>query len=123
MLTSVMYNKFVTSDGGKKDLRCLTMNTGKLLEVRNLQKFYNKDGVPTKALNGIYGTITTESGKATVRIRQNWDVTELETDEEGNFETNLSLDNGGNYIMINYEDFTGTIELYSEYEEAEGSTL
>ena len=46
-----MYNKFVTSDGGKKDLRCLTMNTGKLLEVRNLQKFYNKDGVPTKALN------------------------------------------------------------------------
>ena len=44
-----MYNKFVTSDGGKKDLRCLTMNTGKLLEVRNLQKFYNKDGVPTKA--------------------------------------------------------------------------
>ena len=46
-----MYNKFVTSDGGKKDLRCLTMNTGKLLEVSNLQKFYNKDGVPTKALN------------------------------------------------------------------------
>ena len=71
----------------------------------------------------IYGTITTESGKATVRIRQNWDVTELETDEDGNFETNLSLDNGGNYIMINYEDFTGTIELYSEYEGAEGSTL
>lgn len=48
-----MYNKFVTSDGGKKDLGCLTMNTGKLLEVRNLQKFYNKDGVPPKALNGI----------------------------------------------------------------------
>ena len=40
-----MYNKFVTSDGGKKDLRCLTMNTGKLLEVHNLHKFYNKDGV------------------------------------------------------------------------------
>lgn len=29
------------------------MNTGKLLEVRNLHKFYNKDGVPTEALNGI----------------------------------------------------------------------
>lgn len=71
----------------------------------------------------IYGTIATESGKATVRIRQNWDVTELETDEDGNFETNLSLDNGGNYIMISYEDFTGTIELYSEYEGAEGSAL
>lgn len=48
-----MYNKFVTNGGGKKDLRCLTMNTGKLLEVRNLHKFYNKDGVPTEALNGI----------------------------------------------------------------------
>lgn len=71
----------------------------------------------------VYGTITTESGKATVRIRQNWDVTELEPDEDGNFETNLSLDNGGNYIMVNYEDFTGNIELYSEYEGAEGSTL
>ena len=71
----------------------------------------------------VYGTITTESGKATVRIRQNWDVTEVETDEDGNFETNLSLDNGGNYIMVNYEDFTGSIEMYSEYEGAEGSTL
>ena len=71
----------------------------------------------------VYGTITTESGKATIRIRQNWDVTELETDEDGNFETNLSLDNGGNYIMVNYEDFTGSIELYSEYEGAEGSAL
>lgn len=29
------------------------MNTGKLLEVHNLHKFYNKDGVPTEALNGI----------------------------------------------------------------------
>ncbi|MBS6702782.1 MAG: ABC transporter ATP-binding protein [Acutalibacteraceae bacterium] len=29
------------------------MNTEKLLEVRNLHKFYNKDGVPTEALNGI----------------------------------------------------------------------
>lgn len=29
------------------------MNTEKLLEVRNLHKSYEKDGVPTKALNGI----------------------------------------------------------------------
>ena len=71
----------------------------------------------------VYGTITTESGKATVRIRQNWDVTEVETDEDGNFETNLSLDNGGNYIMVNYEDFTGNIELYSEYEYGSWQTI
>ena len=71
----------------------------------------------------VYGTITTESGKATVRIRQNWDVTEVETDEDGNFEANLSLDNGGNYIMVNYEDYTGSIELDSEYEGAAGSTV
>lgn len=71
----------------------------------------------------IHGTVTTRFGKATVRIRQNRDVIELETDEDGNFETNLSLDNGGNYIMVNYEDFTGTVELYSEYEEAEENLL
>ena len=42
-------------------------------------------------------------------------------DENGYFETNLSLESGGNYIMVNYEDFTGIIELYSEYEGAEVS--
>lgn len=63
----------------------------------------------------IYGCIITYSGKATVRIRMNEDVVELETDEEGYFQTELNLESGGNYIMVKYEDFTGTVDLTAGY--------
>ena len=59
--------------------------------------------------------IDAESGKATVRIRMNSEVIELEPDADGYFETTLKLDNGGNYIMVVYEDFSGTVEMNSEY--------
>lgn len=61
----------------------------------------------------VYGRILTEAGQATVRIRMNEEVVSLETDEEGRFETELRLKSGGNYIMVDYEDFTGTVELIS----------
>ena len=64
----------------------------------------------------IYGVIHTNTGKATVRIRLNEDIKELSVKEDGSFETQLSLDSGGNYIMLDYEDFSGDIELNSEYE-------
>ena len=59
--------------------------------------------------------IDAESGKATVRIRLNSEVIELEPDDDGYFETTLKLDNGGNYIMMIYEDFSGVVEMNSEY--------
>lgn len=61
------------------------------------------------------GHIDAESGKATVRIRMNSEVIELEPDADGYFETTLKLDNGGNYIMMIYEDFSGVVEMNSEY--------
>lgn len=61
------------------------------------------------------GHIETESGNATVRIRMNSEVVELEPDADGYFETTLKLNNGGNYIMVVYEDFSGTVEINSEY--------
>ena len=61
------------------------------------------------------GHIDAESGKATVRIRMNSEVVELEPDADGYFETTLKLNNGGNYIMVVYEDFSGTVEMNSEY--------
>lgn len=61
------------------------------------------------------GHIETESGNATVRIRMNSEVVELEPDADGYFETTLKLNNGGNYIMVVYEDFSGTVEMNSEY--------
>ena len=63
----------------------------------------------------LFGQIETESGNATVRIRMNSEVVELEPDADGYFETTLKLNNGGNYIMVVYEDFSGTVEMNSEY--------
>jgi len=61
------------------------------------------------------GQIMTESGSAVVRIRMNDEVVELKLDSDGRFDTELHLLSGGNYIMIDYSDFAGTIELYSKY--------
>lgn len=61
------------------------------------------------------GTVQAESGNATVRIRLNKDVFELEPDADGYFEATLKLDNGGNYILVVYKDFSGSIELTCEY--------
>lgn len=64
----------------------------------------------------ISGVVKAEYGSATVRIRLNDEVIELTPDEAGYFETKLSLVSGGNYIMVQYEDFTGTVELRSTYD-------
>lgn len=68
----------------------------------------------------VSGYVLTESGKAVVRIRMNEDVTQLETDEDGYFETELYLKAGGNYIMVNYENFIGTVNLTAKYAESGG---
>ena len=74
-------------------------------------------GASTKELTlYVSGTVQTDSGSATVRIRLNDEVIELTPDENGDFETELSLESGGNYIMVLYEDFTGTVELRSDYD-------
>ena len=65
------------------------------------------------------GHIETESGNATVRIRMNSEVIELEPDADGHFETTLKLDNGGNYIMVIYEDFSGMLKMTCEYMDEE----
>ena len=65
------------------------------------------------------GHIETESGKATVRIRMNSEVVELEPDADGYFETTLKLDNGGNYILVIYEDFSGMLKMTCEYMDEE----
>lgn len=61
-----------------------------------------------------HGYIITKSGEATVRIRMNEEVIELKTDENGYFCTFLNLSSGGNYIMIDYDDFIGTVEIECE---------
>lgn len=58
-----------------------------------------------------YGIIKTVSGEAKIRVRRNEDVSYITLDEDGAFTEELSFESGGNYIMIDYEDFTGEVEL------------
>lgn len=62
----------------------------------------------------IYGTIQRDCGSAVVRIRQNREVMQLEPREDGRFETVINCASGGNYIMVDYADFHGSVELYAE---------
>lgn len=48
----------------------------------------------------VSGTVQTDSGSAMIRIRLNDEVIELKPDKNGDFETELSLESGGNYIMV-----------------------
>ena len=59
----------------------------------------------------VSGRILTASGTAVVRIRMNEEVVELTTDENGCFEAELSLKSGGNYIMVDYEGFSGRVVM------------
>jgi len=59
--------------------------------------------------------VETQSGSATFRIRLGADVEEHTADEDGNLELELELGSGNIYVMIDYEDFTGSVELISEY--------
>lgn len=62
----------------------------------------------------IRGHINTKSGQAWIRIRMNEEVTELRADQSGLFETELSFNSGGYYIMVCYDAFEGTVEMTSE---------
>ena len=62
-----------------------------------------------------YGSVQADAGTVELRIRLNDEVTILQTDEVGKFETELHLKSGGNYIIIDYSDFSGSIEMCCEY--------
>lgn len=65
----------------------------------------------------IFGNIKTDEGTAILRIRLGENIEFPEIDENGNFDFILSLNGGGNYIMIDYENFIGSVTLTSEYSE------
>lgn len=71
----------------------------------------------------IHGTIQTTSGKATLCVRLGEKKEEVATDENGNFHALLEMSSGGNYIMLDYENFEGTVKLYANYEEAQAQNI
>lgn len=64
-----------------------------------------------------YGSVTTESGEAAIRIRQNGEVIFPEIGADGTFDMELHFEPGGNYIMVDYDHFSGNVEMTCEYAE------
>lgn len=63
--------------------------------------------------------VKTTSGTATFRIRIGAEVEEHIADEEGNLELDLELESGNIYVMIDYADFSGSVEMSCEYSNTE----
>ena len=61
--------------------------------------------------------VETTSGKATFRIRLGSEVEEHTADEEGNLDLDLEIESGNIYIMIDYSDFSGSVELFCKHVE------
>lgn len=64
----------------------------------------------------VAGNIQPMAGTAQIRIRMGTEVTILTPEADGSFHTTFSFTGGGNYIMVDYEDFSGSIELNVEYQ-------
>lgn len=63
----------------------------------------------------VHGWVQFSGGQLKVRVRENDEVLYIDLDDAGTFDQTLDFSGGGNYIMIDYDDFTGYIELVSEY--------
>ena len=63
----------------------------------------------------IYGKIQCDIGGITLRVRETADVFVVEPQKDGTFDKYLDFSTGGNYIMADYENFSGKIELVAEY--------
>lgn len=59
--------------------------------------------------------IKTESGSAVIRLRMNGRATKFLPDSDGNFEREFDFGSGGNYIMVDFNRFTGTVWMTAEY--------
>lgn len=61
--------------------------------------------------------VETKSGQAVLRIRKGSDVKEYTPSSGEPLEIDLKLSGGGNYLMLDYEDFSGTVQLHAVYSE------
>lgn len=59
--------------------------------------------------------IKTETGSAVIRLRMNGRATKFLPDSDGNFEREFDFGSGGNYIMVDFNRFTGTVWMTVEY--------
>lgn len=57
------------------------------------------------------GWIRTDAGSAKVRVRMNGEVLYPAVAEDGTVDLVLSMKGGGNYIMVDYDGFSGNVKL------------
>lgn len=67
----------------------------------------------------LQGHVEQKSGTVQLRVRLGGQVEEPMLDEQGNFDLSFHLDGGGNYFMLDYESFSGTVTLSAFYTESE----
>ena len=63
----------------------------------------------------VSGTLKTQSGTAAVQIKTGKETTQLTPNENGTFETTVSLTTGGSYVVVVYDHFAGEVEIEVEY--------
>lgn len=63
----------------------------------------------------LQGHVEQTSGTVQLRVRLGEQVEEPVLDAQGNFDLSYHLDGGGNYFMLDYEGFSGTITLSAFY--------
>lgn len=62
------------------------------------------------------GKIDTQAGKAKIRVKTGLDEKIIETDENGFMDESIHFTGGSGYIIVEYESFTGTVDITTEYE-------
>lgn len=73
-------------------------------------------GCSLKVMNvRISGIINNVSGNIRIYLRNGKSIKEIAADENGCFDEEFQLDGGDNYILVQYDKFSGDIDFKTEY--------
>lgn len=64
----------------------------------------------------LFGVVHTISGTVKIGVRQNWEIHVCTPEKDGTFSMMVTFSGGGNYVLIDYNDFEGEVYLQSVYE-------
>lgn len=62
----------------------------------------------------ISGRVVVSEGSAELCVRLGTAVVLLETGQDGSFDSEIRLTGGSNYVMLDFENFTGSVEIAVE---------
>ena len=62
------------------------------------------------------GKVETQAGNVKFRIKMGFDEKLIEADENGFIDESINFTGGSSYIIVEYESFTGSVDITTEYE-------